>query len=78
MIGTRSLVLCLTLLFAAPASGLELTSRQVKLDPDLTIKNAQKAAEALFKLDAAGSEPIVLIIGTDGGRKGSLVIRRYV
>jgi ATP-dependent protease ClpP protease subunit len=49
------------------ARALEMTDRQVRLERELTIGSASKAAEELFKLDAAGNEPILLIIGTRSG-----------
>lgn len=59
-------VLALVLL-ALPASSLELTERQVRLERELTPQSASKVAEELFKLDAAGQEPIVLFINTRSG-----------
>ncbi len=52
---------------ATPASALEMTDRQVKLGKELTMSGAQKIASRLFKLDAAGDEPILLVISTRSG-----------
>jgi ATP-dependent Clp protease protease subunit len=49
------------------ASALEMTERQVRLDASLTMKSAQTVADKLFKLDAEGTEPILLIISTREG-----------
>lgn len=54
-------------LLSTPASALEMTSRQVEIGPKLTMAHAQKAAAELFKLDATGSEPILLMIGVRTG-----------
>ncbi len=51
----------------SPASALEMTNRQVKIGKELTMSGAEKVAAKLFKLDAAGNEPILLIIGTRSG-----------
>ena len=57
------------------ASALEMTSRQVRLGSSLTLASAQKAAEKLFKLDAEGNEPILLLIGTrDGYAPAAMVV----
>lgn len=61
------LFVALALLLAAPASALEMTDRQVALGPELKMSDAHKAAEKLFKLDAMGSEPILLVIATRSG-----------
>ena len=61
------LLLLASLALTTQANALELTERQVKLDRELSISGASKAAEDLFKLDAAGQEPIVLIISTRSG-----------
>lgn len=60
-------ILLATVIAAGPAPALELTARQVKMGSDLTMSSAQKIAEKLFKLDAAGDEPIVLLIATRAG-----------
>lgn len=65
---TRMIVATFALLLVcAPASALEMTSRQVKMGKDLSMSAAQKIAGELFKLDAAGDEPILLMIGTRTG-----------
>ena len=55
------------LLWAGGASALEMTTRQVTLGSDLTLSAAHKVAESLYKLDAAGTEPILLIVATRSG-----------
>ncbi len=57
----------LLLAFSTNASALELTERLIRLDRELTIPHAAKVAEELFKLDAAGREPIVLVVATRSG-----------
>jgi ATP-dependent protease ClpP protease subunit len=59
--------LLLAVLLAAPASALEMTERQVALKAELKMEEAHKAAQTLFKLDAMGNEPILLIISTRAG-----------
>jgi ATP-dependent Clp protease protease subunit len=44
-----------------------MTQRQVRLGEKLTLATAQTAAEKLFKFDASGNEPILLLIGTREG-----------
>ena len=63
---STALLLSLSLTFSS-ASALELTARQVNVGAQLTMAAAQTVAEKLFKLDAAGTEPIILVIGTRGG-----------
>ena len=68
MLTVRNLTLALLVAASAtPAGALEMTERQVKIGPELTIPAARTAAEALFKLDAAGSEPILLVIDVRSG-----------
>jgi len=55
------------LAFSANAFALELSPRQVRVGPDLSVSAAQKVTQILFKMDAASNEPIVLLIGVRSG-----------
>lgn len=57
----------LVVVAATNVHALELTERTIRLDREITMSHASKVAEDLFKLDAAGHEPIALIVATRSG-----------
>jgi ATP-dependent protease ClpP protease subunit len=60
-------IAALVLLTTQSASALELSSRQVVLGNDLSMLQARKVANKLFKMDNVSTEPIYLIINTRSG-----------